>query len=372
MIEVRRIAGRRSTLAFVRFPVSLYRDYPNWVPPLWSAERAAYLPGGNAVLERSEHAMFAAYSGDGMVGRIVAYIDPRFNEHFSAKMGFFGSFECVDDEKAMRALMSAAGDWLSERGMDAIRGPINPVAECWGLLVDGFETPPVYLSPFNPPYYDRLMRAAGFTGVKDLIAYEADAAAGYAVPERFRRFESIIAARRPSITTRTIDSSNLERDAEHIRSILNASVDGNWGYVPVGREETAGLIRDLKPILDPSAIWFVEDGGVPVGCCLGFPDVNVIIKSIRGRLFPTGFLRLISGAKRLRDYRLWGLAILPAYQSLGLDVLLYLRLADALACRNVRLEANYILEDNMRIRNALVKLGMRRIKRYRVYEKDLE
>ncbi len=133
----------------------------------------------------------------------------------------------------------------------------------------------------------------------------------------------------------------------------------------------AAVVRDLKPILDPDAVWFVEDAGVPVACCLGFPDINVIIRRIHGRLFPFGFLRLLLGARWLRDYRLWGLAVRPAYQGQGLDVLLYLRLFQALAHRNVRMEANYILEDNLKIRNALEKLGMSQIKTYRVYEKSI-
>ncbi|MBN2874884.1 MAG: hypothetical protein JXM71_07305, partial [Spirochaetales bacterium] len=370
-VEIRSIHGRRELGAFVRFPSSLYRSDENWVPPLYAVERTAYLPGHNAVLDRSEHELLAAWRGERMVGRVVVYIDPRFNEHFGCKTGFFGSFESVDDSAVSGSLLSAAVSWLAERGANRIRGPINPVAECWGFLVDGFGRPPVYLSPYNPPYYDRLMREAGFLGVQDLLAYEADAGEGYSIPERFSRFQAMLMERNPTLTTRPIDPSRLERDAEYIRTILNEGVDGNWGFVPVERDEMAGVVRDLKPILDPAAVWFVEDAGVPVACCLGFPDVNIIIKRIQGRLFPTGVLRLITGIRRVRDYRLWGLAVLPGYQGRGLDVLLYLRLFEALAPRKVRLEANYILEDNLRIRNALEKLAMTIVKRYRVYEKTI-
>ena len=370
-IVIKQVSSARDLKAFIKFPRSLYRGDERWVPPIWVAERAGYKPGNNAVLDRSEHALFLATDSGEVRGRLVAYVDPQFNAHFGSRTGFFGSFECRDDKPAATALFEAAGAWLAGQGMDAVRGPINPVAECWGALVEGFDRPPVYMSPYNPPYYDSLMTAAGFAGIKDLLVYEADAKRGYRIPERFSRFESILRARKPALTTRMIDPKNLERDAEHVRRILNEGVDGNWGFVPVGREEMAGVVRDLKPILDPAAVWFVEDAGVPVACCLGFPDVNVIIKKIEGRLFPTGVFRLLFGARALRDYRLWGLAVLPEYQGQGLDVLLYLRLFDSLAGRDVRLEANYILEDNLRIRNALEKLGMEQIKRYRVYEKGL-
>ena len=370
-ISVRSATDAATLRDFIRFPRSLYRDDPLWVPPIWAAERSAYSPGHNAVLDRSRHVVLAAYRGAEIVGRVVAYIDPRFNDHFGSKTGFFGSFESIDDGSVSGALLSSVEAWLGAQGMDRVRGPINPVAECWGFLIDGFQRPPVYLSPHNPPYYDRLMREAGYMGVKDMLAYEADAAKGYRIPDRFSRFEAILAVRKPSITTRTIDPKKLGRDAEYIRTILNEGVDGNWGFVPVERDEMAGVVRDLKPILDPDAVWFVEDAGHPVACCLGFPDINVIIRKIQGRLFPFGIVRLLSGAPRLRDYRLWGLAVRPAYQGQGLDVLLYLRLFQSLARKKVRMEANYILEDNLKIRNALEKLGMNAIKTYRVYEKPI-
>lgn len=370
-VEVRPVDGARGLRDFTRFPFELYRDDALWAPPIRSAERRAYDPGRNAVLDRSEHILLSAYRGESAVGRIAAYIDPRYNAHFGSRTGFFGSFECVDDVETSRALFSAAEAWMSARGIDRVRGPINPVAECWGFLVDGFGSPPVFMSPHNPPYYGRLAIDAGYAGVKDLLAYEADAAAGYSIPERFTRFAAALEARRPSISARTIDRRNLDRDAEHIRTILNEGVDGNWGFVPVERDEMAGVVRELSPVLDPDAVWFVEDAGRPVACCLGFPDVNVILRRNGGRLLPFGFVDLLLGVKRLRDYRLWGLAVLPAYQGQGLDVLLYLRLYEALARKKVRMEANYVLEDNLRIRNALEKLGMAKTKAYRVYEKSL-
>jgi ribosomal protein S18 acetylase RimI-like enzyme len=141
--------------------------------------------------------------------------------------------------------------------------------------------------------------------------------------------------------------------------------------VPYDKEELKSTIRKLKPIVDPDAIWILEYGQRPVGFCLGFPDINVILRKIRGRLLPLGFLTLLRMRRRLREFRLFGLAVLPEYQGLGLDVLLYVCLYEALAPRGVRLEASYILEDNPGMINALHKLGLRQTKTYRVYEKSL-
>jgi GNAT superfamily N-acetyltransferase len=131
------------------------------------------------------------------------------------------------------------------------------------------------------------------------------------------------------------------------------------------------MFRKLKPIADPEAIWFVEDHGTPVGFALGFPDLNMILRRIGGRLFPLGIFQLLFGIRRITDYRLFGLAVLPEYHGKGLDVLLYLQIYKALSPRIRRLEANYILEDNPRIRNALEKLHLDLVKTYRVYEKPL-
>jgi ribosomal protein S18 acetylase RimI-like enzyme len=151
----------------------------------------------------------------------------------------------------------------------------------------------------------------------------------------------------------------------------NIAYADNWGYVPVDKGVLQEMIHKLKPLIDPDAIWFVEDNGNPVGYCLGFPDLNVVLRKIEDRLFPFGFISLLAGIPKITNYRLFGLALLPEYHGMGLDVLLYVTLYKALSARKIRLEANYILEDNLMIRNALEKLALEHVKTYRVFEKPL-
>jgi GNAT superfamily N-acetyltransferase len=297
-------------------------------------------------------------------------VDRSFNDFYKSATGFFGSFESEDAEAA-DALLAETEAWLASRGMNAVRGPINPVSECWGFLLEGHGRPATFLSPYNPPRYNEYVHGRGYAKAKDLLVYEADALEGYRIPERFLDFQRRLLERRPTLAVRRLDLRSLEREAEAIWRISNESVSGNWGYVPLDREELAGVMRQLKPIADPDAIWMVEDSGRAVGYALGFPDLNILLRRIRGRLLPFGFLTLLTGVRRLRDFRLFALAVLPAYQGLGLDVLLYVSLFQALQPRGVRLEANYILEDNARIRNALEKLALARTKVYRVYERGL-
>ena len=227
------------------------------------------------------------------------------------------------------------------------------------------------MMPYNPPYYNELLEDLGYRKVKDLLAFEGDSLAGYRIPERFIRYREKMLARHPEFRIRPIDMKHLLRDAETIWRISNQAIRNNWGWTPYGLGELQDTFKKLKPIADPDAIWIVEDAGKPVGFCLGFPDINVILRKIRGRLIPFGFLTLLRMRRRLRDFRLFGLAVLPEYHGFGLDVLLYISLYEALAPRGVRVEASYILEDNPPMINALKKLGLVQTKTYRVYEKAL-
>jgi hypothetical protein len=371
LVEVTEVLGRKELMEFIRFPEKLYRDDPLWVPPLWIDEKKAYNPESNPILKHSEYTLLALHDGKRMLGRCIPYIDGKFNGYYKSNTGFFGAFECVDDAHAANTLIEATERWLMERGVDRVRGPVNPIAEYWGFLLRGDGRAPVFMTPHTPEYYITAFEERGYQKVMDLIAFDANADGGYLIPERTRRFLHILTKKKPEITVRRIRKRRLIEDAEHIWRLSNLCYADNWGYVPVDRNVMLDMVKRLKLILDPDAIWFVEDHGNPVGYCLGFPDLNVILKKINGRLLPTGFITLLTGRKNLKDYRLFGLAIHPDYHNMGLDVLLYVSLFDALKPRNIRLEANYILEDNLNIRNALEKLDMRETRSYRILEKEI-
>ena len=370
-IRVREATSRSDIRRFVQFPRTLYRDDPCWAPPLWADEKGAYSARGNAILSHSDFSLLIAESGAEIKGRSLVYVDHNFNGFYGSRTGFFGAFECVKDLAVARALDEAAVAWLAGRGMKVVRGPIHPISESWGFLVDGFDAPPVFMAPYNPPEYNEFMARLGYRKAKDLLAYEGSMERDYAIPRRFETFAERLLSRHPGLSVRRLSMKSLAADADAMLSISNASLSDNWGYVPLDRHEFQEMFRKLKPIADPDAVWFVEDAGKPVAFALGFPDLNVILRRIGGRLFPFGFLHVLLGVKKLNDYRLFGLAVLPPYQGRGLDVLLYLQIYRALSPRIRRLEANYILEDNLKIRNALEKLDLDLVKTYRVYEKSI-
>jgi len=367
-VTIETVESRKDLREFIYFPRTLYSRDPLWSPPIWVEERQTFTTR-NPLLAHSDYALFLARADGEVAGRVLAYADHNFNDYYRSKIGMFGSFESIRRSEIAAALFCEAENWLAARGMDTVRGPINPVEECWGSLYRGFDRPATFMMPYNPPYYNEFLEELGYEKVKDLLAFEGDARKGYRIPERFIRFREKMHSRRPDIRIRPIDMKHLLRDAETIWRISNQAIRNNWGWAPYGLEELQATFKKLKPIADPDAIWIVEQAAEPVGFCLGFPDINIILRKIRGRLFPLGFLTLLGMRRRLRDFRLFGLAVLPEYQGMGLDVLLYMSLYEALAPRGVRMEASYVLEDNASMINALKKLGLVQTKTYRIYEK---
>ena len=372
-MQVVPVRGRRQMRAFIRVPADIFKNHPCYVPPIWLDEAQAYTGKANPILRNSDFELFLLLDDSGKpVGRTIAYIDRTFNAFYHAKTGFFGAFECIDDAAAASLLVRAAEEWLIDRGMETIRGPIHPVAENWGFVIKGYDTPPVYMSPWNPPYYHAFFTDAGYEKAKDLLVYDADMANGYVLPERYEAFSRRFLARYPGISIRRLDRKHIKNDARAIWEISNTALADNWGYVPLELPVMEDMLKKLKLVVDPDAVWMVEFEGKPVGFCLGFPDINILLKRIKGNLLPFGWARLLLGAKKLRDYRLFGLAVDPAWQTRALDALMYIHLYQNLRPKNIRMEANYILEDNLHIKNALERLGMQHTKTYRIYEKGLK
>ena len=372
-MQVVPVRGRRQMRAFIRVPAEIFKNHPCYVPPIWLDEAQAYTGKANPILRNSDFELFLLLDDSGKpVGRTIAYIDRTFNAFYRAKTGFFGAFECIDDAAAASLLVLAAEEWLIDRGMETIRGPIHPVAENWGFVIKGYDTPPVYMSPWNPPYYHAFFTDTGYEKAKDLLVYDADMANGYVLPERYEAFSRRFLARYPGISIRRLDRKHIKNDARAIWEISNTALADNWGYVPLELPVMEDMLKKLKLVVDPDAVWMVEFEGKPVGFCLGFPDINILLKRIKGKLLPFGWARLLLGAKKLRDYRLFGLAVDPAWQTRALDALMYIHLYQNLRPKKIRMEANYILEDNLHIKNALERLGMQHIKTYRIYEKSLQ
>jgi GNAT superfamily N-acetyltransferase len=306
-----------------------------------------------------------------MIGRIAVYIDNLANEYWKAKIGFFGHYECIDDPAAANLLLEAAENWLRERGMQAIRGQWNLVSQDIGFIYEGFDLQPTVLSSYNHRYYNDQMIHYGMKKARDLVVYNCDLGKGYKLPRRFFSFTDKI-AHHYGVKIRTINMKKLVEDTRIILQLTNESLKDNWGYYPVEETEAEHIAADLKMIIHPEVVFIAEIEEKPIGYLLAIPDVNDILKNMNGKLFPLGIFKLLTGIKKLNRYRIWAMGILPEYQKRGVSVLMFCRLNDATASKGAYLEANWVLEDNALMNNALVKLEFDLVKKYRIYEKKID
>jgi ribosomal protein S18 acetylase RimI-like enzyme len=356
---------------FIRFPYTLYRGDPNWVPWLKSEQKALFNPRKNAMLGHCEYALFLLCDDNKVIGRIAAFYDKQAISYWNEPIGLFGSYECINDTCASRMLLQTASDWLRAQGMQTMRGPWSFSSQEWGIVVEGFSPPPVILAPYNPPWYATQFADFGLKKAKDLLVFYGDTREGYAIPERFSTFSEMI-RQKHGVTVRILDRERLAYDVQCLVRLTNQAIADNWGYYPVGEEEAQEIARSLKRIVDPEMVFIAEnEQAEAVGFAMSLPDINQLLKNLNGRLLPLGWFHLLTGMKRITQYRMWGLGIVPSYQGKAIDVLLYLATYEALKKRGARLEIKYVLEDNYLILNAIIRLKVKPLRRYRVYERDI-
>ncbi len=368
-MQTRQVESARDLKAFIEVPYRFYKDDPVWIPPLRSEQKKLFTPEGDPLLRHAEYALYLLEDDQGQViGRIAAFVDRHATDFWQEQIGFFGSYECIDDQAAANLLLDTARRFLQARGMKVMRGPINFTATEWGFVVEGYEHEPVLMSPYNPPYYNDQMLNFGMQKAKDLKAFYL-LAKDYVIPERIANMLDRL-AQRYRVTVRPADLKNLERDTWYMADIMNKSIAFNWGSYPITREESVQLAKDLRQIVDPNVVLIAEVDEKPIGFLIGLPDINVLLKGLNGRLLPFIF-RLLFQRHKINRYRLWALGFLPEYHGKGLDTLLYHRAYQALGGKDIFIEVNYVLEDNVKMLNPLYKLGAKPLKTYRVYAMEI-
>lgn len=370
-MQISQVQTAADLKTFIDLPYRHYQHDPAWVPPLRSEQQAQFNPARNPFLDHCEYALFLARQDGQAVGRIAVFIDRLAVETWQEPVGLFGHYECPPDPAAARLLLETAREWLAQRGMRAMRGPWSFVSQEWGAVVEGFEPSPVVMAPYNPHYYNDQFAAFGLEKIKDLLVYRIDARDGYQIPERILTLTDRV-AQRYGIRVRPIEMKNLANEIETIIDLSNRSLANNWGYAPVTGAEVQAMVRDLKPVIHPRAVLFAEDAhGRPVGFAIAIPDVNVILKGLDGRLFPFGWIKLLWKLPRLTSYRMFALGVLPEYHGKAIDSLLYRGLYEACFTPELKMEINYVLEDNAPMNNAILKLGAKPARRYRIYQREI-
>jgi GNAT superfamily N-acetyltransferase len=374
-IRVTPVRTKRDWKTFSIFPWKVYVGDPNWVPPLIADVIKMFDPAKHPFHEHAEVECFLAWRGGASggagqpVGRIAAFVNRAHNDFHEDKTGFFGFFESLPDPAVPRALLQTAADWLKERGMNRMRGPANFSSnEEWGLLVDGFDRPPVVMMTYNPPAYARYLEDFGLVKTKDLVAYYTE---DQTIPPRMQRAADRI-QREKSFRVRALDMKHFPQEVERVRQVYNSSLEKNWGFVPMTEGEIAHMAKELKPVVDPQLVLFAEAGDRPVGFTLALPDVNQALKKANGRLFPFGLIRILIESKKIHTLRVLALGVVPDWRRRGVETLMILELYKNGIARGYGAgEFSWVLEDNRLIRRALEATGARVYKTYRLFDYDL-
>lgn len=367
-MDVLPVSSQHELDQFIQLPYRIYRHDPLWVAPLRSEVRSQFNPQKNPTLQHCEFQLFLLREGKQTVGRVAAFIDWLAVDYWGQKIGLMGYYECPHDPHASRLLLDSARDWLKKNGMDRMRGPWSFVSQEWGSVVEGFSPPPVVMSPYNPDFYNQHYGDFGLEKVRDLLVYVIDARDGYRIPSRILELTDKV-ARRYGVHVRPLNMKAYDQEVRTVIDLSNRSLADNWGYAPVTDAEAQALARDLKPVLHPQAVMFAEnEQGEPIGFAIAIPDINILLKKMNGRLLPFGFLRLLVGLPRMKQYRMFALGVLPEYHGRGVDSLMYRALYESCYHPEIRMEINYVLEENHPMNNAILKLGAQPLRRYRVYE----
>jgi hypothetical protein len=320
--------------------------------------------------------LFLARRGGEDVGRIASILDRQHNEFHGERTAFFGFFEAVDDPSVAATLFEAASLWARERKMRLLRGPANPsLNDEAGLLVEGFDTPPVVMMTYNPSYYRALLEGAGFSKAKDLLAFWFEI--GPKPLERFARINERVRRNEATFRVHKISKGSLQRDLPRVREVYNAAWEKNWGFVPMTPEEMDFMAARLKPLLvsEFALLGMLDkpDGSSePVAFMLTLPDYNTALAPLQGRLLPFGWLKFLLGRRRIRTVRVVTLGIKQEYRSRGLQSLLFEQSTrTALERGYTGCEVSWLLEDNELMIRGMKIWGGRPYKTYRMYDKAL-
>jgi len=367
-IEVVAISGKSGLNEFVKLPWSIYVNDPQWVPQLQIATKELLDRAKHPFYANADAEFFVARRDGRPVGRIAAIIDRNHNKFHEEKAGFFGFFESIDDQEVANALIETARKWVTERGAEFLRGPVNPSTnyEC-GLLVEGFESSPMVMMTYNPRYYPRLIEKAGLQKVKDLYSF-VNTADGVDLEKIGRVADR--ALKRHGVTIRPINLKDFQGEVERVWNVYNAAWSSNWGFVPMTKEEFFLMGKEMKQILKPEMVLIGEARGRMIGFALALPDVNVAIKPANGRLLPTGLLKILYYQRKIRAVRVIALGVVEEFRASGVAAGFYAALV-----RNARklgydqeCEMSWILEDNVLMTRSLELMGARRSKTYRLYQ----
>lgn len=368
MLKIIPVRQTQDLNEFIGLPFTLYKGNPFYIPELKSDTK--HLLTGDPFWQHSKKELFIAKRDGVTVGRIAAIINDEHNKHWKDKVGFFGFFECENNQETATALIQSAATWLKQYGRETMRGPMNPSTNhTCGMLLDNFDKEPVIMMPYNPQYYNNLMEGAGLAKIKDLVAFDRTDKNDFS-PRMKKIMDRIL--KNPEIKIRHINMKDFDNEVEIVRQIYNASWADNWGHVPITEAEIQDTAKQLKMIVKPELTCMIEVNGQVAGFSIAIPNMNRVLKVLHGGLNPLKLIPALLKWRSIHDCRMIMLGVHPDHRNRGIELLLVRHVVVNGVNRGWnKAELSWLLEDNKGIISVVEEAGCYRTKNYRVYEKPL-
>lgn len=373
-LRVLPVESKSDLKTFITLPSSFFKGDPNWIPHL-NLERKLHLtPKTNPWFEHADFKAWIAWRGNTPVGRICAQVDRLALETHQDDTGFFGLLDAEDNQATFQALLSTAEQWLADKGIKRVRGPFSlSINDEIGVLIEGFDTPPMFMMGHSRPYYSRYIEACGYEPTKDLLAYMLEI-------DEFKKprvMDWLLEKSEGKVNVRPLDLKNFDEELATLRTIFNDAWSENWGFVPFTDAEFKDLGHTLKLLVSPELIQIAEVDGEPAAFIVALPNLNEVIRNFKGKLLPFGWARLLWALKVRFPHsaRVPLMGVRQKYHNtLGpaLSFLVIDAVRKHLRERGVKdIEMSWILEDNDGVRGIIESVGSHVYKKYRVYDRQL-
>ncbi|OGQ13242.1 MAG: hypothetical protein A2026_13930 [Deltaproteobacteria bacterium RBG_19FT_COMBO_46_12] len=369
-LNVEEVKNQKDLMTFTRFPWEIYQGNRQWVPPLIKDLLLKFSPE-HPFHSHSEMILFLARQKGKVVGRIAGIIDQHYIKFHKEKVGFFGFFESIPEAEVADTLLQKIANWLKDHGMEKMAGPMNPSTndEC-GLLIEGFDSPPCLMMPYNPLYYPSLLEGFGLRKKMDLYAYFLEESSF--LLDRLDRITQRLRKREPQLHIRPLHLRRLDEELKIIKDIYNQAWSRNWGFVPLTDEEINLLAKELKSLIVSDLILFAYWGEDPIGFSVSLPDYNVVLKHLNGKIGLLGLLKFFYYSRKINKIRVMLLGVKPDFQKKGVEGLLYVEtFRNGIKKGYYRAECSWILEENVLMQHGIEAMGGKRYKTYRIYETQL-
>ncbi len=370
-ISVKPVSSSSELKTFMKLPWKLYVGDMNWVPPMFFDVGGKLNKKHNPFFDHAQAEYFIAWRGAEPVGRITAQIDEHYAKHWGPGTGHFGFFESIDDPAVARALFETARDWLKNKGIERMQGPYNfNINDECGLLVDGFDTPPMILMTHNPRYYQRMFDDFGFKKVQDLLAYRLDAVAE--APEDVKNYAEMI-RKKEGVVIREWNLKDFDNEMKKFIEVYNSAWEKNWGSIMLTERELMAHSMELKYLLDPRLAFFAETRkGEVMGLSLTLPNLNEYIIRLNGHLYnllPARWYPMVI-KKKYTSCRVFALGVKAEFRRSGVGAVFYYdTLMAAKRLGYTWGEMSWILESNEAMNRAIQHMGGVVYKTYRIYER---